>query len=196
MLAVAEIWAERGYEGLDIAVVCSRAQIDRDTFETLFSSVEAAAEAVVEMTLGGGVRLVAERFSPDRSEAESYAGAIVEILDLMATSPAFAYLVYIAGRQMAPPRVHSVYGSGHQFLVAMLERLWESSGASRQPDKAALGVLGAAEAVCRREIVAGRCERLPELAPDLVYIATVPFLGQEEALRLAHRTGKLLVERA
>jgi hypothetical protein len=39
----------------------------------------------------------------------------------------------------------------------------------------------------RREIAAGRAERLPSMLPDLVYAGTVPFLGQEEALRLARR---------
>jgi AcrR family transcriptional regulator len=188
LLATAELWAEEGYGGLGVTEICSRAEVDAGAFEAMFPSVAAAAKAAIEAPLAAVVGLVAELFSPDRSEAESYAGAIAEILKLMAANPAYAHLAYIAGRQMAPPSVRSVYVSGHHFLVAMLERLWESSGADQQPDKAALGVLGAAEAVVRREIAAGRHERLPALAPDFVYIATVPFLGQEEALRLARRS--------
>ena len=192
LLATAEVWAEAGYEGLSVERICVRARVERDAFEAMFPSVEAAAEAAIEVPLRAVVGVVAKFFSPDRSEAESYAGAIVRILELMAANPAYSYLVYIGGRQMAPPNVHSVYESGHRFLVAMLERLWEDSGSRRQPDKAALGVLGAAEAVARREILAGRYERLPLLAPDFVYVATVPFLGQEEAMRLARQAQTLI----
>ena len=195
LLATAELWAEAGYGGLSVAEICSRAEVDASTFEAMFPSVAATVKAAIEALLAAVVGLVSELFSPDRSEAESYAGAIVEILKLMAANPAYAHLAYIAGRQMAPPSVRSVYVSGTQLLVAMLERLWESSSADQQPDKAALGVLGGAEAVVRREIVAGRSERLPALAPDFVYIATVPFLGQEEALRLTRLAVQLLDSR-
>lgn len=185
LLATAEIWTEGGYEALDVESICARAGVGREAFAASFPSVEAAAEAAIEVPLAAVVQIVGEAFSPDRSEAESYARAIVGILEFMAANPPFAYLPFIGGRQMAPPRAHSVFDAGHRFLVAMLERLWEGSGQREQPARAALGALGAAEAVVRREILAGRYERLPALAPDFVYIATVPFLGQREALRLA-----------
>jgi AcrR family transcriptional regulator len=185
LLATAELWADRGYHALSVEAICSRAGISVGEFASLFPDVEAAATAAIEVPLAAVVRIVADLFSPDRSEAESYAMAIVSIIDLMAANPAYTYLAYVAGRQMAPAGVQSVYENGHRFLVAMLERLWEASGLKEQPGRAALGALGAAEAVVRREIVAGRYERLPALAPDFVYVATVPFLGQEEAVRLA-----------
>ena len=48
--------------------------------------------------------------------------------------------------------------------------------------------LGAAEAVVRREVVAGRAEEFPRLLP---YGATVAFLGQAEALRVSRREREL-----
>lgn len=195
LLATAELWASAGYDGLSVEAICSRAGISADAFESLFPNVEAAAVAAIEVPLAAVVRIVADLFSPDRSEAESYAMAIVSILELMAANPAYAYVSYVARRQVAPSGVHSVYASGHRFLVAMLERLWEGSGLKDQPGCAALAALGAAEAVIRREIVAGRYERLPALAPDCVYIATVPFLGQKEAARLARATESLTENR-
>jgi AcrR family transcriptional regulator len=185
LLATAEVWSERGYDGLSVSGICSRAGIDETEFRALFPDVEAAAKAAIEVPLAAVVEVVAELYSPDRSEAESYAMAIVGILELMATNPAYADVVCITGRQMAPPGVHSLYKTGHQVLVAMLERLWENSSLSEKPAPAGQAALGGAEAVVRREIVAGRYERLPDLAPDFVYAATVPFLGIAEAQRLA-----------
>jgi len=183
--ATAELWRRDGYEGLSEAAICECAGVGQESFERMFANVEEAAGAVIEVPLGAVVEVVGQQYSADRSEAESYARAIAGILELMAANPDYAYVVYIAGRQMAPPEVHRGYESGHRFLVAMLERLWGSSSAAEQPARAGLGALGAAEALVRREIAGGRFERLPELAPECVFAATVPFLGQREALRLA-----------
>jgi AcrR family transcriptional regulator len=185
LLATAELWGKRGYDGLSVASICDQAGVEEASFAAMFRDVEAAAKATVEVPLAAVVEVVSGLYSPDRSEAESYAMAIVGLLRLMAANPAYADVAYITGRQMAPPGVHALYETGHQVLVAMLERLWEGSTLSDKPARAGLGALGAAEAVVRRELVAGRYERLPDLAPDFVYAATVPFLGIAEAQRLA-----------
>jgi AcrR family transcriptional regulator len=185
LLATAELWGELGYEGLSVASICHRAGVEEASFAAMFRDVEAVATATVEVPLAAVVEVVSRLYSPDRSEPESYAMAVAGILRLMAANPAYADVVYITGRQMAPPGVHALYETGHQFLVAMLERLWEGSTLSEKPARAGLGALGGAEAVVRREIVAGRYERLPDLAPDFVYAAAVPFLGMAEARRLA-----------
>jgi hypothetical protein len=194
LLATAEICAEAGYEGLSAEAIGARAGIGVDRFEQIFGDVESAAKAAIEVPLAAVVSVVGGLYSPDRSEAESYAMAIVGILELMAANPAYTYLAYIGGRQMAPPGVREIFSSGHRFLVAMLERLWASSDLTEQPARAGLGALGAAEAVVRREILAGRYKRLPALAPDFVYGAITPFLGQREGLRLAQLSERLVAE--
>ena len=66
----------------------------------------------------------------------------------------------------------------------MLDQLRGYSGAETPaPSFAARGAVGGAEAIIRRELVAGRADRLPDLLPDIVYGALVPFMDQEEALR-------------
>lgn len=57
---------------------------------------------------------------------------------------------------------------------------------------AIIGALGGAELVMRAEIMAGRGERLASLLPGFVFVVTIPFAGEEEALRLSRRTGELL----
>jgi len=194
VLALVELWAENGYAGLSVTEIAARAGMSRERFEGLFDSVEAAAVTANEAPLAAVVEIVADLYSADRSEAESYAVAVVGILRLMTANPAYCYLTFIGGRQMAPSRVHEVFESGHQFLVAMLERLWAASPLSDQPARVGVAALGAAEAVVRREIVAGRYEALPALAPDLVYGSMVPFLGQAEAMRLAELSRRHLEE--
>jgi hypothetical protein len=78
------------------------------------------------------------------------------------------------------------------MLEAMLERGWNYSESKVQPAGAALGVLGGAQALVRRELAAGRAERLPLILPDCVYSATVPFLGQEVAMQLVRQARELV----
>ena len=44
---------------------------------------------------------------------------------------------------------------------------------------------GRAQLLVFHEVAAGRAERLPALAPNIVYLAIAPFAGHEEALRQA-----------
>jgi hypothetical protein len=140
------------------------------------------------------VTAVSHSYSADRSEWESVIHGVKAILELMAENPEFAYLGYVVSRQMAPGQVREINEAGHRMLEAMLERGWEYSDSACQPASAALGVLGGAEALIRRELATGRAAELPRLLPDFVYVATVPFLGQEESLRLARQAADLLRE--
>ncbi len=193
--AMADLCAERGFEETTIEQIVARAKVSAADFEDLFGGdKEACGEAAENAILTEVVTAVGASYSADRSEWDSALLGVKAILELMAANPSYAYLGYVAARQMAPARVREVYESGHQMLRAMLERGWEYSDGDAQPTLTALGILGGAEAIIRREIVARRAEELPRLLPDFVYGATVPFLGQENALRLARRGRELLGE--
>jgi AcrR family transcriptional regulator len=190
--AAAELCMERGYEELEEKSIAERAGQSEETMRRLFpGGVEECLAAAENAILLEVVTAVSRSYSPDRSEWESVIFGVKAILELMAENPEFAYLGYIFSRQMAPGKVKEINETGHRMVEAMLERGWEYSTTRLQPASAALGVLGGAEAIVRRELVAGRAAELPRILPDCVYIATVPFLGQREALRLA-RQGEAL----
>lgn len=76
-----------------------------------------------------------------------------------------------------------------------LERIVRATeaGSSLPPPRSAIvGALGGAEMVMRAELIAGRAERLPSLLPSFTYLATLPFLGPEEALRKCQRAREIL----
>jgi AcrR family transcriptional regulator len=195
--ACTELCAERGYEGTSVEGICARARVDRAAFASAFAgSVERCAAAAEEAILSEVVSAVARSYSADRTEWVNVVHGVKAILELMAANPSFAYLGYIGARQMAPAAVRKPYEHGHLMLEAMLERGQAYSARAIAPAKAALGALGGAEAIVRREVAAGRAAGLPQLLPDFVYSATVPFLGQKEALRLARQARQLLAEPA
>lgn len=190
--AFTELCAERGYEETAIESICERAEVDVAAFERDFGgSKERCAIAAEEAILSEVVAAVGRSYSADRSEWDNVIHGVKAILELMAANPSFAYLGYIAARQMAPAGVRRTYETGHQMLEAMLERGQTYSRGAVGPGKTALGALGGAEAIIRREVAAGRAAELPRLLPDFVYSATVPYLGQEDALRLAREARRI-----
>jgi AcrR family transcriptional regulator len=195
LLATAELWEEVGYEELSVRAIAARAGISEEAFGSMFPDLGAVARATLETPIAVMVRLVGEQFAPDRPEPESCMRGIVAILNLMAANPAYAHVVYV-GRKVGtvPTAVNSVAWTAGGFMAAMLDRLRQSSAAGAQPVATALGALGAAEAVVRREVLAGRADRLVAIAPSVVYGATGPFVGQREGLRLARLSVRVAEE--
>jgi AcrR family transcriptional regulator len=194
ILAAAELCTERGYEEITERGIAERAGVAVEEMHRHFpKGVEDCLVAAENAILLEVVTAVSHSYSADRSEWESVIHGVKAILELMADNPEFAYLGYVFSRQMAPGQVKEINETGHRMLEAMLERGWEYSGSVHQPACAALGVLGGAQAIVRREIVLGRAAELPRVLPDCVYIATVPFLGQREALQLT-RQARALIE--
>lgn len=185
---------ERGYLETRIEHLLETTGLDRAEFERHFADKEACAVAAVETILTAVVKIMGELYSPDRSEVESYLLGIREILELMSREPAFAHVSFVAARQMTPSSLKSVLDSGSDLLAAMLDRLREYSAVKDQPPRTARAALGGAEAIVRREIALGSTEGLARLLPDFIYAATVPFLGQREALRFARQGSAILQE--
>jgi AcrR family transcriptional regulator len=190
--AMAELCAERGYRETTIEALVERSGCSERSFHRMFDDVEDCMGGAISAITGQVLAEVSTVYSPDLSEWDSGVLGIKAILELMAAHPSFAYVGYIGARQMATPRLSEIYRTAVQMLCVMIERLWEYSDLKRQPRVAALAALGGCEALVRRELVRGRATRLPGIMPDVVYAATVPFLGQEVALSLAARARRLL----
>jgi AcrR family transcriptional regulator len=190
--SMAELWSKNGYRATNLEQVSELSGVATSRILELFGDLEGTATGVVEVILGEVTATLSANYSADMSEWDSYLLTIKAILELMAAHPSFAYVVYIGSRQDGPPAVRQTHAAGIQLLVTMLDRLREYARFSEAPRTAARGSLGGPEAVVRREIAAGRTGDLPRLLPDFVYAATVPFLGQEESMRLARRGRELL----
>lgn len=189
--ALAALTAERGYEEVAENEVAARAGLGVEALRRHFPDKEACARAAIDAILTEVLGVLAENYSADIAERDSYLIAIEAILELLAAKPDSCHVSFVVARQMGPPDLNDGLEAGARMLSAMLERL-AGEGDAEATAAAARAALGGAEAVVRRELAAGRSSRLPELLPDFVYAATVPFLGQEEALRLARRGRQLL----
>ncbi len=191
--AMALTCAERGYAATSVAEVIARAGVGRRSFEENFADKAECGTAAVNQILADITAAASIAYSPEHSEWEKILRGVRALLELMAARPSFAGLAQIEARQGMGPEAYGLYVAGIRILEAMLDRLQANAlGGMPRPPSAIRGAIGGAEALIRRELLAGRPERLPELLPDIIYGMLAPYLDQQEALRYAGLARELL----
>jgi AcrR family transcriptional regulator len=181
LAAMVECCAEKTYSGTTIADLVSRASVSRTTFYKLFTDkrdcfdaavvhcVDRVGAALLTATLEGG------------SPAEATRSATLAGLRLLAAEPELASV--LSGDVVGvDPRAVDRYAA---LLVPSLEAIWAAAGAPPRKHLSPGLALGRAQLLVFHEITAGRTARLPELVPDIVYLAIAPFAGHDEAIRQA-----------
>jgi len=189
--AMAECCAERGYLETELEAVIERAGVERKSFESHFTGKEDCALAALNSIVSETLAEVSTARHVE-SEAERRVFQIKAILELMRARGAFARLIFIAARQGASERMADGYRSAAHVLALMMERAQGTGPVP--PPKAGRAALGGAEALVRRELVAGKDRDLTRLLPDFVYAALVPFAGQREALRQSKLARQVIAE--
>jgi hypothetical protein len=131
-------------------------------------------------------------YSPDKPWATMVREGTAAFLGLLASRPTFARMAMIEA-PASGERAFQLYASGKRVLQALLERGRDDPLEEEAiPSSAARAALSAAESLIVGQILTGNTTKLMELLPDIVYITTVPYLGQEEALRQAREAEREL----
>lgn len=178
--AMAALCAERSFRATTVSEIARRAGISTRTFYKLFANkrecFDAAATAFVA-ELDAAVD--AARSGADSWPDEVRAG-IAAILALAAAKPSFARLAFVEAGAVDPPLVER-----HRRALAEALAPRPLPPDERADSPLAIGALGRAQVLIVERITAGQTEQLPELLPELLFIALLPFLGQQEALKAA-----------
>jgi len=179
--AMVECCAEKTYAATTIADIVSHASISRTTFYKRFSGKRECFDAALEWSIEEVQAAAAASYSPSDTPAIATRKAAAAILELMAAKPALTQLLMGEAISVEP----AVVGRYRALATPALERLWAHGGEPRQGHTDPRIAFGRAQVLIYNQITAGRAERLPELLPEIVYIALLPFTGHEEALREA-----------
>jgi AcrR family transcriptional regulator len=192
LTAMAAACAAKGFGATTIADVCEPAGVSRATFYELFRDKEDCLQASMELALADAMGRIVEVYSPDKPWATMVRDAAATFLELLASRPDFARMALIEA-PAAGGRSFEMYASGKRVLQALLDRgRGDPIEEQAIPSSAGRGALAAAESLIVGQILTGNTERLSELLPDIVYIVTVPYLGQDEALRQSREAEKSL----
>ncbi len=169
--------AEKTYAATTISDIVSRASISRTTFYKHFRDKRACFDASFEFCLEQLRGIAAVSVSGADSPTEAVRKVSAALLEALTARPEIAQLLAaeaIAVDPTAPARYRAL-------LVPALEGLWRGrpSPAGTSPALA----FGRAQLLVLSLIAAGRPDRLPELHPEVVYLALAPFAGHREAVQ-------------
>ncbi len=180
--------ASRGYAATTVAHVIGWAGVSRATFYQLFDDkedcfVEAHADMVSQL-VGRGVMA----YENHRSWEDRIRGTIRAIIRFLADDPAGAR-VGVVEVIAAGPKARQTCERGVEAFMPLLEegRPTDEVNENLSPRLARI-VVGGINALIFREVVDGRTVSLPTMLPQLVYVATVPYVGHKGALRAMRDT--------
>lgn len=175
--------AELGYGKATIANVIKPAKVSRRTFYETFANKEDCYRAAYEASFEYLSERTLEAASGEQWPASVRAG-LEALLESLAAHPKIAnfFLVSPAGVDDATAsRHHLAMRELVQALVA--EAPGTDAGATSQTRVDALA--GGLARLTAMKVIAGKSDELPALLPDLVELFLRPYVGSEEAVRVA-----------
>jgi AcrR family transcriptional regulator len=177
--------AERGYNALTITHITKAAKVSRRVFYENFDGKEECFLAAFDVVAAHVRELVAAAVDAAPDWPHQAIAAAREVLAFLAAEPDLARLCLVES-QSAGPRVAARFHDAVRELVPALERgREERSGDRLLPPTTEDSTIGALVSLATRKVSAGEAAALQELLPDFAEFVLSPYVGAEQARRLA-----------
>ena len=178
--------AEKTYAGTTITDIVARARISRTTFYKQFDDKRACFDVAIGHCIEQLREVAASAHEPGEAPADAVRKATAAVIEALAERPGLAQL--LTGDAIAvDPQVIECY---RKATIPALEELWSRSGGSAQAHSDPRLAFGKAQVLILNQIALGQADRLPDLLPEVVYLAVSPFGGHEAALRQSQLAGE------
>lgn len=173
--------AEKSYRGTTITDIVGHARISRTTFYKRFEDKRACFDATVDYCIGVMQDTARAAHAPGDPPAEAVRKATVAILESMAERPAVAQLL-CADATSVDPLVVERYRA---LVLPSLEHLWDAAGVPQRSQLDPRLAFSRAHLLILNQIAADGSDQLPNLLPEIVYLAVAPFAGHAAAVEQA-----------
>jgi AcrR family transcriptional regulator len=184
--AAAATVAEEGYAELTVRDLIVRAGVSRRTFYQLFDDKIDCVFAAHERAFERLSKVLVDACRAEAAWSDRVAAAIAASLAFAVESPSEAHLVVIACHTASEPKLASRGHAAHEKLADLLRAgRQQAEVAHVPPELTEQAVVGAAMAVVGTRLLDGEVDSLPLLAPELTQVILTPYLGDEEAQRVA-----------
>lgn len=177
--------AEKGYRAVTITDITKQARVSRRVFYENFEGKEECFLAAFEVVVGHIQELAVEAARPGDEWPQRAVAAARAVLRFFAEEPDLAQLCLVES-QAAGPVVATRFHETVRGLVPYLEQGRDERAEARDlPPTTEDSTLGALVLLASRKVAAGEAARLEEVAPDFAEFILAPYLGAEDAARLA-----------
>jgi AcrR family transcriptional regulator len=183
--AVTNLTAANGYGSLTVEDIASEAAISLQAFYEHFESKEDAFLVAYELGHTKGLDIVERAITTAPDWRTGVREGIYSLTEYLASEPSFASLA-LMGTTVATPRAIKLSDRGVSSYAQLLAPGYEELPKSKRPPSITVdAIAGGLQEVFLHYAAYGRLQELPELTPDATYIALAPFVGAEEAARVA-----------
>lgn len=177
--------AEHGYNAVTITHITKAAAVSRRVFYANFEGKEECFLAAFDVVVAHIGDLVADAVESAPDWPHQAIAAAREALAFLAAEPDLARLCLVEA-QSAGPVIAKRFHEAVRALASPLERgRAERSGDRDLPPNTEEQTIGALVSLASRKVAAGEAAALEELLPDFTQFILSPYLGPDEAERLA-----------
>ena len=177
--------AEHGYNAVTITHITKAAAVSRRVFYENFEGKEECFLAAFDVVAAHIRDLVAEAVESAPDWPHRAVAAAREVLAFLASEPDLARLCLVES-QSAGPAMAKRFHEAVRELVPPLERGRSERSSERPlPPNTEDSTIGALVSLAARKVAAGEAAELGDLLPDFTQFILSPYLGPDEAERLA-----------
>jgi AcrR family transcriptional regulator len=170
--------AEKTYAATTITDIVGRAHISRTTFYKQFVDKRACFDAAVAHCVEQLQEAAASAHSADDAPGDAVRKAAGAVLETLAQRPGLAQMLTGDAIAVDPGAVDRY----RKATIPAVEALWARGGGPVAPHTDPRVAFGQAQVLILNQIATGKSECLPELLPEIVYLAVSPYGGHQEAL--------------
>lgn len=184
--ATAATVAAKGLAGLTIPQIARRANVSHQTFYEIYSSKHDAFLGALKVGMHEALLVTGEAYDARRDDWPSaVAAGLRALIDYVVSEPAHAHLSLVDTFGASPEAIE-IRGAALESFSAYLSRGYRLAPKHvKVPTITAAAIAGGLWQVFHDYVDSGRIAELPGLAPQVSYLALVPFLGPERAARVA-----------
>ena len=183
--AVANLIAAEGYAELKVEDIAEHAAVSLNAFYKHYGSKEDAFLVAYEIGHSKGLSMVERAYATESDWRLSVRAGIGALFEFLATEPSFAHIALLDAL-IATPRTAERSNAGMTAYARMLvPGLDEAPGESPPLAVTIEAIAGGIFDLCLHYALQGGTRELPELTASATYIALAPFIGGEQAARIA-----------
>lgn len=184
-VAIVELVAKRGYRDTSVDHIVKTARVGRAAFYELYEGKEDCFLAAFDRIVGEGAEAVAAAVAEADGWPKEMAAALGCLLELAAADPQRARIALVE-IQAAGPRAYDRYKEVVDRAAPKLRQGREfSQETAALSDALEEAILGGITWIVHQRLAKGELGDPDSLVAETIQIALSPYLGEEEAKRLA-----------
>jgi AcrR family transcriptional regulator len=177
--------SDKGYRAVTVADIVRRAGIARNTFYENFGSKEECFLAAQQYAMAAALERVVEAGGAAEEWPQRVKAGLGGFLAYVAEEPALARTCMVDALAAGPASVR-YYEESLQAFVSLFRLGRDVSPHGEElPDTLEEALIGGVFWILYQRLLLAETERIGDLLPELVEFALTPYLGAEEARRLA-----------